>query len=133
VIRNAIIVALAVVLVSAFAVTGALAALPKKGGTYEGTLFASGTGPLTKKVRVVVASSGTSARVIWWCGTGRAPSTLKFKINPDGSFRAFSNTGSLTVWSFVGRFTSPTNARAALRPTVTCDGKGGTVNLLLTS
>ena len=131
--RNVIIVALAFVLVAALAAAGASAAVPKKGGKYEGTLFASGVSAITKKVRVIVAPTGTSARVIWWCGTGRAPSTLQFKIKPDGTFKAYSNTGTLTVWSFVGRFVSPTKARAALRPTATCDGKGGTLNLALTS
>jgi hypothetical protein len=118
--------ALAVVLAST-----ALAALPTKGGVYQGTLYASGVGALTKQIRVKVAPTGTSARVTWKCGTARAPSSLQFPIKPDGTFRAFSNTGSLTVWSFVGRFASKQQARAVLHLNATCDGKGGTVNLAL--
>ena len=118
--------ALAVTLVST-----ALAALPTKGGVYQGTLYASGTGALTKKVRINVAASGKTARVTWWCGLGRSPSSLQFAIKPDGTFKAYSNTGSLTVWSFIGRFTSKQRARAVLHLTAICDGKGGTLNLPL--
>jgi hypothetical protein len=109
----------------------ALAALPTKGAVYEGTLYASGVSALTKQVRVKVAATGKSARVTWWCGTSRAPSTLQFPIKADGTFKAYSNTGSLTVWSFVGRFVSKQQARAVLHLNATCDGKGGTLNLAL--
>ena len=112
-------------------VSTALAALPTKGGVYQGTLYASGTGALTKKVRINVAASGKTARVTWWCGLGRSPSSIQFAIKPDGTFKAYSNTGSLTVWSFIGRFVSKQKARAVLHLNATCDGKGGTVNLLL--
>ena len=57
----------------------------------------------------------------------RAPSSSQIK--PDGTFKAFSNTGSLTVWSFVGKFVSATKARAVLHLNAICDGKGGTLNL----
>jgi hypothetical protein len=106
-----------------------LAAVPKKGALYEGTLFASGTAGLTKVVRVKVAASGKTARVTWMCGTNRGNSTLQFAVSPTGKFKAYSNTGSLTVWSFVGRFVSPTAMRAVLHLNATCDGKGGTLNL----
>jgi hypothetical protein len=109
----------------------ALAALPTKGGRYEGTLYASGVSAITKQVRLKVAATGKSARVTWSCGTGRAPNTLQFPIKADGTFRAYSNTGSVTVWSFVGRFVSKQQARALLRLNSTCDGKGGTLNLAL--
>ena len=109
----------------------AFAAAPTRGALYEGTLHASGTTGLTKDVRLKVAASGKSARVSWACGTGRAPSTIQFSIAANGTFKAYSNTGTLTVWSFVGRFVSPTAARAVLRLNTTCDGKGGTLNLKL--
>ena len=80
-------------------VSTSLAALPTKGGVYQGTLYASGTGALTKKVRINVAASGKTARVTWWCGLGRSPSSLQFPIKADGTFKAYSNTGTLTVWS----------------------------------
>ena len=126
--RSAMLV-IAVAALSAALAAGALAALPKKGGLYEGTLYASGTAALTKQVRLKVAASGKTARVTWSCGSGRAPSTLQFAIKSDGTFKAYSNTGSLTVWSFIGRFVSPTKARAVLHLNVICDGKGGTLNL----
>ena len=62
----------------------ALAAAPTKGGVYQGELFATSGVALPKKVRLVVTKTGTSARVIWWCGSGRAPSTLRIQIAPDG-------------------------------------------------
>jgi hypothetical protein len=109
----------------------AVGALPTKKAAYEGTLYANGAAAITKPVRLKVAATGKSARVTWWCGTGRAPSTLQFPIKADGTFRAFSNTGSLTVWSFVGRFVSKQQARAVLHLNAVCDGKGGTLNLAL--
>ncbi len=125
------IVGVTAVVVTALLATTAFAALPTKGAVYEGTLYASGTSALTKQVRVKVAASGKSARVTWSCGTGRAPSTLQFPIKADGTFKAYSNTGSLTVWSFIGRFVTKQKARAVLHLNATCDGKGGTLNLVL--
>jgi hypothetical protein len=107
------------------------AAPPKKSGLYEGTLYANAVGGITKTVRLKVAPTGKTARVTWSCGTGRAPNTLQFRVAADGTFKAYSNTGTLTVWSFVGRFLSPTAARAVLHLNATCDGKGGTVNLTI--
>ncbi|HEY6112708.1 MAG TPA: hypothetical protein VIV37_01275 [Gaiellaceae bacterium] len=109
----------------------ALAAPPTKGGVYQGELFATSAVALPKKVRLVVTKTGTSARVIWWCGTGRAPSTLRIQIAPDGTFKGTSNVGTLTVWAVKGKFVSATKARLALQLKVICDGKGGTVNLEL--
>lgn len=126
--RHTLLLVIAGVL-SATLAAGALAATPKKGGLYEGTLYASGTAALTKQVRIKVGATGKTARVTWFCGVGRAPSTIQFTIKPDGTFKAFSNTGSLTVWSFVGRFMSATKARAVLHLNAICDGKGGTLNL----
>ena len=116
------------------ALTGTLtissfAAAPKNGALYEGTLYADGANAITKIVRLKVAASGKTARVSWFCGTGRAATTLQFAVAADGTFKAFNKTGSLTIWSFVGRFLSPTVARAALHLNYTCDSKGGTVNL----
>jgi hypothetical protein len=113
--------------------TAALAAAPTKGGVYQGTLFETSSVALQKKVRLVVAKTGTSARVIWSCGVGRSPSTLRVQIAADGTFEGTSNVGSLTVWAIKGRFVSASKARAALQLKATCDGKGGTVNLALQS
>ena len=111
----------------------ALAAPPTKGGVYQGELFATSAVALPKKVRLVVTKTGTSARVLWWCGSGRAPSTLRIQIAPDGTFKGTSNVGTLTVWAVKGKFVSATKARLALQLKVICDGKGGTVNLELQS
>ncbi len=123
------IAALTTILIAGVLASASPAAPPTKGALYEGTLFASGVAGLIKTVRLKVGTSGKTARVIWSCGTGRAPSTLQFAIAADGTFKAYSNTGSLTVWSFVGRFVSPSTARAALHLNAACDGKGGTLNL----
>jgi len=119
---------------SAFALAGsALAASPTKGGVYQGTLFETSSVALQKKVRLVVTKTGTSARVIWWCGVGRAPSTLRVQIAADGTFKGTSNVGTLTVWGVKGKFVSATKARMALQLKSICDAKGGTVNLELQS
>ena len=104
-----------------------------KGGVYQGTLFETSVTALPKKVRLVVTKTGTSARVIWWCGTGRAPSTLRIQIAADGTFKGTSNVGTLTVWGVKGKFVSATKARMALQLKTICDAKGGTVNLELQS
>ena len=124
---------LAVVLCTVAVAGTALAAPPTKGGVYQGTLFETSTVALQKKVRLVVTKSGTSARVLWWCGSGRAPSTLRVQIAADGSFKGTSNVGTLTVWAVKGKFVSATKARMALQLKAICDGKGGTVNLELQS
>ena len=86
-----------------------------------------------EEVRLVVTKTGTSARVIWWCGEGRAPSTLRVQIAADGAFKGTSNVGTLTVWGVKGRFVSATKARMALQLKTICMRKGGTVNLELQS
>jgi hypothetical protein len=123
--------AIAVSVLAVVLASTALAALPAKGAAYEGTLYADGATALTKKVRLKVDASGSRARVTWLCGSGRLQSTLVFTIKPDGTFRAFSNTGSLTVWSFVGRFVSKQKVSAVLHLNAICDGKGGKLNLTL--
>ena len=49
----------------------------------------------------------------------------------NGRFRAVRKTGSLTVWTLSGRFTTRTKAVATLNLPAACDGKGGTIDLLL--
>jgi hypothetical protein len=130
---NRLIVALASVLGAALLVGAAFGAAPKKGGTYQGELFATSAVALPKKVRLVVAKTGTNARVIWWCGSGRSPATLRVDIAADGTFKGTSNVGTLTVWAVKGKFVSASKARMALQLKAICDGKGGTVNLELQS
>ena len=124
-------ISLAAMLAAVVIAGTALAVPPTKGGIYQGELFATSAVALPKKVRLVVTKTGTSARVIWWCGTGRAPSTLRIQIAPDGTFKGTSNVGTLTVWAVKGKFVSATKARMALQLKTICDAKGGTVNLEL--
>ncbi len=126
-----ILAVLAVALCATLLAGAALAAQPTKGGVYEGSLYATSSAALPKKVRLVVASTGKSLRVIWSCGTGRAPSTLRMPIAADGTFKGSSNVGTVTVWKIAGRFVSQGTARAALTLKTICDGKGGTVVLQL--
>jgi hypothetical protein len=105
--------------------TLAAGAVPKKGGSYEATLYASAELALSKKVVIKVSSTGARARTTFWCGTQRPANWISFVIKKDGSFKAFSNTGTLTVWSIVGRFVTPGKAIAVLHLNATCDGKGG--------
>ncbi len=104
--------------------TLAAGAVPKKGSSYAGTLYASGELALTKKVVIKVSSTGTGARTTFG-GSQRPANWISFAIKKDGSFKAFSNTGSLTVWSIVGRFVTAGKVVAVLHLNATCDGKGG--------
>jgi hypothetical protein len=126
-------IALATVLGAAVVAGAGSAAAPTKGGVYQGELFTTSAVALPKKVRLVVTKTGTSARVLWWCGSGRAPSTLRIQIAADGTFKGTSNVGTLTVWGVKGKFVSATKARMALQLKTICDAKGGTVNLELQS
>lgn len=100
-------------------------AVPKKSGSYEGTLHASAVQALSKKVVIKVSATATRARTTFTCGTQRPANWISFAIKTDGSFKAFSNTGTLTVWSIVGRFVAPGKVVAVLHLNATCDGKGG--------
>ena len=131
--RRFIVTSVVAVLSTVVLAAAAPAASPTKGGVYQGELFATSAVALPKKVRLVVTKTGTSARVIWWCGSGRAPSTLRIQIAADGMFKGTSNVGTLTVWAVKGKFVSATKARMALQLKAICDGKGGTVNLDLQS
>jgi len=105
--------------------TLAVGAVPKPGGSYQGTLHASAVNALSKKVVIKVSATGTRARTTFTCGTQRPANWISFAVKKDGSFKAFSNTGTLTVWSIVGRFVTPGKAVAVLHLNATCDGKGG--------
>jgi hypothetical protein len=107
----------------------ASAAAPTHGATYEGTLYAGAAQAVSKKTVLRVKPDGKTLGAMFFCGSGRPSNSIVVKILADGSFHGFSNTGKLTVWSIQGRFLTPKTARAKLTLNVTCDGKGGTVNL----
>ena len=105
--------------------TLALAAVPKPGGSYQGMLHLNSRTAVSKKVVIKVSATGTRAPTTFWCGTGRPSNWISFAVKTDGSFKAFSNVGTLTVWSIVGRFVTPDKAVAVLHLNATCDGQGG--------
>ena len=102
----------------------ALGASPKKGGLYQVTIKGS-TQTLVSWIKLQVRADGKSAKVIWSCNNAPPPSSLSFKLNPDGSFKAASNpSGHLLLWFVQGRFISPTQAKIYLSLNVVCAGKG---------
>ena len=106
-----------------------LAAAPKPGGQYKGTIAGTQT-TLEKRVSLSVSKDGKHGRVTWYCGTGRAPSSLPLTVQA-GNFKVVKRVGTLTVWKFQGRFTSASRARALLDPKLTCDSRRGSVVLEL--
>ncbi len=124
--RISLLLAAGVVAVSLLVVPAlATGAVPKRSGSYEGTLYANSVQALSKKILIKVSATGTRARATFICGSQRPANWISFAVKPDGSFKAFSNTGSLTVWSIVGRFVTPGQVVAVLHLNATCDGKGG--------
>ncbi len=107
------------------------AAVPKGGGVYRGTLHASAIAAVSKEIRITVLPTRTKARVMFFCGSGRPSNVITVAVGPGGRFRGNSNTGSITVWSIVGRFTTRTTAVVVLHLQSTCDGKGGRAVLKL--
>jgi hypothetical protein len=111
--------------------TSGLAAAPKKSGVYEGTLHATSAAAVSKTIKLSVSANGLRASARFYCGVGRPSNQITFPIKADGSFRGFSNTGTLTVWSVIGRFTTTAQAIVVLHLNATCDGKGGRSTLKL--
>src|SRR5712691_256505 len=107
-----------------------LAAHPKKGGSYVGTLSEK-TGRSSKRVVVRVGSSGKSASLRLECSSTRAGTIKRFKIASSGRFNAKKKTGSTLVFRLRGRFVSKAKARAKLYLPSVCDGKGGSTTLQL--
>jgi hypothetical protein len=110
-------------------VTGALAALPKKGATYVGDIKAS---PFTLHVDIKVNPTGTKlSHFTYLCGTGRAPTTVfGVPIDKTGHFKWTKMTGSVVVWKMAGRFVSPTKAFVSLN-SLACGGSKGSTSLAL--
>jgi hypothetical protein len=110
-------------------VTGALAALPKKGATYVGDIKAS---PFTLHVDIKVNPTGTKlSHFTYLCGTNRAPTTVfGVPIDKTGHFKWTKMTGSVVVWKMAGRFVSPTKAFVSLN-SLACGGSKGSTTLAL--
>ena len=104
----------------------ATAALPQKGGLYEVKIDSS-TQTLVSWIKLQVRADGKSAKVVWSCNNAPPPTSLTFKLNPDGSFKAASNpSGHLLLWYVQGRFVSRTEARVYLSLNLVCAGKAST-------
>ena len=106
-----------------------VAATPKKGSSYVGTLPET-LSRVGKRVVLKVSDKGT-ARVRLECGGTRFGLSSKFEVSSSGRFTALYKTGSLLVWRLRGRFVSSSTAKAKLYLPATCDGKGGKVTLQL--
>ena len=102
----------------------ALAANPKRGGTYQGTK----PGVVAKQLVLRVSKSGKSAYASLRCA-GTLASTMNVPIHK-GSFSGAKKTGSIVIWTLSGHFTSKTTASAHAFLHAVCDG--GNVNLTLT-
>jgi hypothetical protein len=106
-----------------------VAATPKKGSSYVGTLPET-LSRVGKRVVLKVSDKGT-ARVRLECGGTRFGLSSKFEVSSSGRFTALYKTGSLLVWRLRGRFVSSSTAKAKLYLPATCDGKGGKITLQL--
>lgn len=107
----------------------ALAALPKKGGTYVGDIKAS---PFAMHINIGVNPSGTKlAHFTYLCGTGRPPTTVfGIPIDRTGHFKYTKMTGSVVVWKMAGRFISATRAFVSLN-SIACGGSKGSTTITL--
>ena len=59
--------------------TLAAGATPKKGGSYEGTLYANSGLAVSKKIVIKVIATGTRARTTFWCGSQRPANWISFR------------------------------------------------------
>lgn len=115
----------AVVLGALFVVVaGALAAPPKKGGSYVGDIKAS---PFTMHIDIKVSPTGTKlSHFTYLCGTGRPPtSVFGIPINKTGQF-----AHATTSWKMAGHFVSATKAFISLN-SIACGGSKGSTTLTL--
>jgi hypothetical protein len=108
---------------------GALAGLPKKGGTYVGDIKAS---PFTMHIDMKVNPTGTKLQhFTYLCGTGRPPtSVFGVAIDKTGHFKWTKMTGTVVVWKMAGRFVSATKAFVSLN-SLACGGSKGSTTVKL--
>ena len=107
----------------------ALAAAPKKGGTYVGDIKSS---PFAMHVDIKVDPTGKKlSHFTYLCGTGRPPTTVfGVPIDATGHFKWTKMTGSVVVWKMAGRFVTPTTAFVSLN-SIACGGSKGSTRLTL--
>ena len=104
----------------------ALAANPKKGGTYSGTK----AGVIEKRITLTVAKNGKTATANLYC-SGQHVSVMKKVAISKGSFSGRKNMGSVLVWKIKGKFTSSTQATAKANLKAICDGGNVSVTMTL--
>jgi hypothetical protein len=116
--------AIAALVLAACAIVGvAVAASPRKGGLYIGTI--AGT---EKRLEIHVAKDGKTATAAMFCFRQKVGAMPRFPI-VNGKFKTQKTTGSIVVWAISGRFLSATKARASVALKTLCDGKGGLITL----
>jgi hypothetical protein len=108
---------------------GALAGLPKKGGTYVGDIKAS---PFTMHIDMKVNPAGTKfSHFTYLCGTGRPPTTVfGVAIDKTGHFKWTKLTGTVVVWKMAGHFVSAKKAFVSLN-SLACGGSKGSTTVTL--
>ena len=122
--------AILILAASVLALSGAaVAGLPKKGATYEGTINSS---PFPMKINLGVSKTGTKLQhFTYYCGTGRAPTTVfGVPVDAKGYFKFTKKTGSVTVWKMAGHFVSASKAFISLN-SVSCGGSKGSATISL--
>ena len=104
---------------------GALAASPKKGGTYVGDIKST----FTMHIDMKVSPAGTKLlHFTYLCGTGRPPTTVfGIPIDKRGYFAFAKKDGS---WKMAGHFVSPAKAFVSLN-SIACGGSKGSTTLTL--
>jgi hypothetical protein len=108
---------------------GALAGLPKKGGTYVGDIKAS---PFTMHIDMKVNATGSKLlHFTYLCGTGRPPTTVfGVAIDKTGHFKWTKMTGTVVVWKMAGHFVSAKRAFVSLN-SIACGGSKGSTTVTL--
>lgn len=118
---------LALVLTALMALTAtALAANPKKGGTYTGK---TSGGVQLRRIVLVVSKDGKSAVAKLACSQQHAGTIRKLAIHK-GMFSGKQTTGSVVEWTISGSFTSSTTAKVKIYLHTLCSG--GVTHLTLT-
>jgi hypothetical protein len=121
-----LIAVLAVAACLSFFAVAAFAALPTKGGQYEGLIKST---PFQMRIVTAVAPTGTKLRFFTYlCGTGRPPTTVfGIPIDATGHFK-WSNAAK--GWKMAGHFVSATKAFISLN-SIACGGSKGSTTLTL--
>jgi hypothetical protein len=106
----------------------AIAAVPKKGGVYKGTIKSS---PFALGIVMTVAKTGGKMTFTYLCGTGRPPTTVfGVPIDATGRFAWTKKTGTVVTWKMAGHFTSATQAFISLN-SLACGGSKGSTTVSL--